>query len=329
MRGGQHKTIIIKKAGRRRGGEQGGSGGAWKVAFADFTMAMMALFLILWILSSSSEEERHAVSSALRSYSFFDGQPNPFQLGNSPYPFDLEGYPSVVEGVAAELLTSGNHGTGMSMYNQQLEDGSRRSGTGDGNSLDSLLDSDLHSRINLNVLADVLEAMGRQLGAADNLAVDVVPQGLRVRLQDNDNRHMFERSSTTINPFFEDMLLAIAPVFSRINNSLILSGHTDAAQFPGSEYTNWELSSERANRARRLLIAGGAPDNRFLQVVGMSDRAPVYRDNPYDSNNRRIEILILTDDAEGDLLKLFDQDMPGNALQQARDNARSNLPVTR
>ena len=322
------QTVVIKRGGRRRNDDSGG-GGAWKVAFADFTMAMMALFLILWILSASTQQEWEVVSSTLRNYSIFDGQPNPFELGNSPHPFDLEGYPSLIQGVASEILTSGNHGVGTSLHNQQREDGLKMSGTGDGTSLDSIFESPFPDLATLQVMADVMEEMGRQLGAMDNLAIDLVPQGLRIRLQDNDNRQMFERGGAAMHPFFEDMLLALAPVFGRINNGLVISGHTDTVPYQGRQYGNWELSGDRALSARRVLMAGGAPSDRFLQVVAMSDRTLANPDDPTDSANRRIEILVLTEQAQAELMGLFDANQANSELNQAREQARQNQPITR
>ena len=322
-----HPVIIKKKS--RRGGDESGGGGAWKVAFADFMIALMALFLVLWILAASSKEELEDMSTKLREYSVFEGQPNPFELGNSQFPLDLEGYPSIIEGVAAELLTSGNQGSGSSMHNQQVPDGDKASGTGGGPSLDTIFDSGFTSRGSLNLLKDVLEEMGRQMGALDNLAVEIVPQGLRIRLQDNDDRQMFRRGGIVMDPFFEDMLLSIAPVFTRIENKLIISGHTDAVPFVGTGYSNWELSGERAMLARRALEIGGAPHDRILQVAGMSDRSLARPEDPTGSGNRRIEILVLTEDAENELMGLFDSESQNSAVEKARDDARRNMPVTR
>src|SRR5690606_13667587 len=322
-------TVIVKRGGRRRGGDDEGGGGAWKVAFADFTMAMMALFLILWILSASSQKEREVVSQALRNYSVFDGDPSPFELGHRPHPFDLEGYPSLIEGVANDILTSGNRRTGSSLHNSQIRDGDSTSGTGQGNSLESLFESPLSSADAMNVLADLVRVMGKQLGAMDNLAVDIVPQGLRIRLQDNEERQMFERGGINMHPFFEDMLLALAPVFERIDNALVLSGHTDSVPFQGQDYSNWELSGERAMTARKVMVAGGTPLDRVLQVSAMADRIPADENAPDSSANRRIEILVLTEKAEADLLGLFDQSQPDSELNEARRAAEFNQPVTR
>jgi chemotaxis protein MotB len=326
MRGQQ--PVIIKR-GRGKRGDDTPVGGAWKVAFADFTLAMMALFLILWILSASSQEERETVSGALRNYSIFSGDPSPFELGKSLHPFDLEGYASIIEGVATDILSSGNHSAGVSLHNQQVEGGNKASGTGKGTSLNTIIESPYNSMDSMSILADLIREMGKQLDALGNLAVDVVPHGVRIRLQDDENREMFARGGSTMDPFFEDLLLAIAPVFQRIDNSLVISGHTDSTQFQGSEYSNWELSGDRAHMARKLLDIGGVPAEQVIQVVAMADRVPANAGNAGDSSNRRIEILVLTDKAKAELTGLFDSKDTNSALSRAKRSALQNQPVTR
>lgn len=323
------QTVIIRRGGRRHIEDEEASGGAWKVAFADFTMAMMALFLMLWILSASSQKEREVVSQALRDYSIFDGNPSPFELGHRPYPFDLEGYPSLIEGVASEILRRGSQHSGSALHDGLFPDDSSHRRSGQGSSLQQLFESPLSATDTIKVLADLVREMGRQLGAMDNLGVDIVPQGLRIRLQDNKDRQMFERGGVSMDPFFEDMLLALAPVFARIDNAIVLSGHTDSVPFQSQYYSNWELSGERAMTARRIMVAGGTPPERILQVSAMADRVPVDKEAPDASANRRIEILVLTGKAEADLRGLFDQSRPDSELNRARRAAEFNQPVTR
>lgn len=322
------QTVIIKRSSRRRDTSHP-PGGAWKVAFADFTMAMMALFLILWILSASTQDEREVISEALRNYSVFSGSPNPFELGKRPYPFELEGYPSILRGVAEQILTSGTEGAGISMHNQQRAGGDIRSGSGDGDSLTTFFESPFYSLESMIILGDLFEEIGKQLQAMDNLAVDVVPHGLRIRLQASDEREMFTRGGAELQPFFEDMLMAMSPVFVEIDNSLIISGHTDSIPYVGAEYTNWELSGDRALMARQIMEIGGMPADRVLQVVAMSDGVPADESDSIASANRRIEILILTEKAEAELKGLFDYDIQDSVINQAHDRAERNQPVTR
>lgn len=322
------QTVVVKKS-PRRGDDHGGGGGAWKVAFADFTLAMMSLFLILWLISMTDEQERRLLSSSLRNYSIFDGtSSNPFELSNRPHLVELENRASVVESIASELLASNAETPREDAASEQAN---RTINPIDGNAidLDSFFKSPFESPDSLSMLADIIVEMGRQLSAYDNLAVDVVPQGLRIRLQDNNDRQMFARGGSKMDPFFEDMLLSIAPVFGRISNSIIISGHTDSVPYHSSRYSNWELSGDRALMARKVLEIGGTPSSHILQVAAMSDRTLAKPEDPTHSANRRIEILVLTPKAEQELLGLFDSESPTSALNEARDSAFRNQPVTR
>ena len=321
------QTVIVKKSARRSHDDHGG-GGAWKVAFADFTLAMMALFLILWLLSITDEQERRMVSSSLRNYSIFDASSdNPFELSRRTHLIELENRSALVESIASELLANNT----PTPSDEGSTPTSNTINPIDGNAidLDSFFKSPFESADSLSMLADIVVEMGRQLSAYDNLAVDLVPQGLRIRLQDNQDRQMFARGGAQMDPFFEDMLLSIAPVFGRIENSLVISGHTDAVPYHSSRYSNWELSGDRALMARKVLEIGGTPLSRILQVAAMSDRTLAKPEDPTHSANRRIEILVLTPQAEQDLLGLFDSEVTGSALNEARDSALQNQPVTR
>ena len=323
----QQQPVIVKKS-RRSHDDHGGGGGAWKVAFADFTLAMMALFLILWLLSITDEQERRMVASSLRNYSIFDASSdNPFELSRRTHLIELENRSALVESIASELLASNT----PLPRDESSPPTSNTINPIDGHTidLDSFFKSPFKSADSLSMLADIVVEMGRQLSAYDNLAVDLVPQGLRIRLQDNNDRQMFQRGGATLDPFFEDMLLSIAPVFRRIENSLVISGHTDAVPYHSSRYSNWELSGDRALMARKVLEIGGTPSSRILQVAAMSDRTLAKPEDPTHSANRRIEILVLTPQAEQDLLGLFDSEVTGSALNEARESALQNQPVTR
>lgn len=149
-------------------------------------------------------------------------------------------------------------------------------------------------------------------------------------LQDDYKQNMFRRGGSTLTPFFEDLLLALAPVFERVENPMIISGHTDSTQYRQtfSSKSNWELSSSRANTARHTLVSGGMPEKRVLQVTGMSDRALLNHSEPSSSENRRIELFILTTPAAEVISTLFGQ-QPNNELEKAREKAKFNQPVFR
>ncbi|WP_165312893.1 flagellar motor protein MotB [Vibrio ziniensis] len=307
----QKEHIVFKRAKASEHDEY--HGGAWKVAFADFMIALMALFLVLWIMQVSNEKERQAIVAQIAKASIFDSAGNPFDTSQSLSPIDLETNSSTVPSKA-----DSNH-TVTSFY----------SGDGEGPESDSLIDGTFDTQEELAVLAKVIEDMIKQINAQGNVFVSVTPQGLRIVLQDDFKQHMFGRGDTELTPYFEDLLLALAPIFQRVKNSLIISGHTDSVAFKKafSSKTNWELSANRANVARQTLVAGGMPDDRVMQVTGMSDRALLNPEKPTGSENRRIELFVLTTAASEVLEALFRSE--DSELEKAKEKADFNQPVLR
>lgn len=300
----QPETIIIKR-GRKQSGHKGG-GGAWKVAFADFAIAMMSLFLVLWILAVSSQNERMILASHLRDYSLLDKEANPFDISNSPYPIDLQGKPSVLEEVAPQYKVEGTSSAPNEVFHR---DKNRRYPAGNNGRLHGKLDT----QAQMSQLADMINKLAKQLETKDNLVLQIVPQGLRIQIRDDDNRQMFTRGSTRLSPFFHELLRSIAPVLASVDNRVMISGHTDSIPYPDGTYSNWELSGDRAQMARRVLLSGGLPDNHVAQVVAMGDTALALPDQPTASTNRRIELLVLNSAAEAQLAALFTSQLPASA----------------
>ena len=314
-----HEQIIVKRQQRRNSGPK--AGGAWKVAFADFTLAMMAFFMVLWILAVSNQEEREEVASNLRNYSIFDSEANPFDIRNSPYPVDLGGQPSVLSEVAPKYLKEGELLPRHMNERQSIFSDDGQSG------YDSLLSGKVEGDVQMRQLANFIHTLAEQMETRNNLELQLVPHGLRILIRDDEQREMYTRGSARITPFFRHLLLGLAPIFQRIENKVVISGHTDSTPFAGQNYGNWELSSDRAMMARRVLLAGGMPAERVGQVVAMSDTMLEDRLNPQGSRNRRIELLIMTSQAEHNLEQLFSAQ-----AQQAADQAKDqtlNGPVRR
>ncbi|MEZ8099459.1 flagellar motor protein MotB [Vibrio bivalvicida] len=289
-------------------------GGAWKVAFADFMIALMALFLVLWVMQVVDQEERKAIVAHLHSSSVFDkSYGNPFDTSQSISPIDLASDSSV-----------------PSRHNSTHTVNSFFDGDGDGPETDSLIPGTFDTQERLAALAKVIQEAVRQSSAQGNVNVTVTPQGLRIVLQDDYKQHMFGRGGSELTPFFEDLLIALAPVFKRVANPIIISGHTDATRFRSrfNSKSNWELSASRANMARHTLVAGGMPDERVLQVTGMSDRALLNDNNPESSENRRIELFVLTTPA-AEVLETFFGNKNDSELQKAKQKAQFNKPVIR
>lgn len=292
-----HEQIVIKRQQRRSSAPKGG--GAWKVAFADFTLAMMAFFMVLWILAVSSQEERDVVASRLRDYSIMDSEANPFDISNSPYPVDLGGNPSVLEELSPQFVEEGQRmPRHMERDRSIFTDGAK-------GGYESLLVGKIEGEKQMAQLAGFIGSMADQMQARNNLDLQLVPQGLRILIRDDDEREMYSRGSARISPYFRHLLMALAPVFQRVENRVMISGHTDSTPFAGDNYSNWELSSDRAMMARRVLLAGGMPPERVGQVVAMSDTMLDNTTDPKGSENRRIELLVMTTQAEKSLEQLF------------------------
>ncbi|EPO2596168.1 OmpA family protein, partial [Shigella flexneri] len=137
--------------------------------------------------------------------------------------------------------------------------------------------------------------------------MEIVPQGLRVLIKDDQNRNMFERGSAQIMPFFKTLLVELAPVFDSLYNKIIITGHTDAMAYKNNIYNNWNLSGDRALSARRVLEEAGMPEDKVMQVSAMADQMLLDAKNPQSAGNRRIEIMVLTKSASDTLYQYFGQ----------------------
>ena len=270
-------TTIVRRRGGRRGGEEQVSG-AWKVAFADFTLAMMALFMVLWIVQPQGKP-RESLYPESATDSVLEGGAGVFD-SSSRTPLDLEGVQPVVIRDPS-LLTE---------WDADWE-GRRRF-------FDSVTE--------LQELAALVRQMAEEADALANIEIDIVPQGLRILIKDDDERYMFERGSAVLDPHFERLLQALAGILRRVENKLILSGHTDSTPYRHtSGYDNWNLSGDRALRARSVMVQAGLPRDSILQVAAQADVMPLRPEDPEHGANRRVEILLLTRNAERLYRELF------------------------
>lgn len=265
----KHGEAVIKRVSRRH--EDEGHGGAWKVAFADFCLALMCLFLVMWVLAARSQERAEEVMRSAGGKMMDEGQ----------------GYmPETVGGPRGSLISRE-----PLPRDPQAQTPQRDSDTG-------LRKTRYDSPQELQELARILAEMSQDAGLGANLRSVVTPYGLRVMLHDTDKQGMFERGSAIPNERFRTLLRRMGPLFARIDNQMLVVGHTDAVQYTGARdataFSNWALSSNRAMSARAQLLGGGMPAASILQVVGMADRSPLDGRDPRAAMNRRIEMLILT-----------------------------------
>lgn len=298
MRNDQEQVIVVRK--RRAGGHKK-SGGAWKVAFADFTLAMMALFMVLWVLAVSSQQEREILATRLRDYSILSNEANPFDISNSPFPVDMEGKPSIEDQIALQYVTDGQPQQPNQLYHQA--NGKQLSQAIEAETAKGYLDTPAQ----MQQLGSIIARLAKEAHLQNNLKLEVVAQGLRIQIRDDDNSQMYARGSAFITPYFSQVLNSLTPLLANVENKLMISGHTDSVPYPDDHYTNWELSSERAAMARRVMVSRGLPAAHVAMVMGLADTMLIDPKNPEASQNRRIEILLMNKKAEQALTHLFSQ----------------------
>jgi len=272
--------IIIK---RRKKAARGHHGGAWKIAFADFMTALMALFLVLWVLSNAGKGDKEAIA----------------QYFSTP------------------LLVALSHGDRNTASTSAIPGGGSEANQPQGETVRKPRPTRLSSeeRRHLQALKQRLEnAVERDPKLRElkqQIAIELSPEGLRVQLLDTDKRPMFELGSARVAPYMSQLLRTFAPVLNELHNQIQISGHTDSHPYPGGEatYSNWELSADRAKASRQELVAGGLDPGKLLRVSGMSDRIRLPGAGPYDAANRRIEIIVLDSQVAA---RILNQDEFGN-----------------
>ena len=361
--GGKGRGIIIKKEEVIEGGHHGG---AWKVAYADFVTAMMAFFLLMWLLNATTEEQRRGLADYFTPTNVLSqgssgngrifGGRTPYERGEM---VSDRGAQSVVPGKAEqsndqddpEYDQAPNASTRGAAEDQRRPDGNQpdpgggqgerardlagRREAGGGTSAtasptpaqalgqaqrlanagsgvntpappvlgrpidDAAMRAEMErrERESFDQAAEQIrdavrnDPLLRELAA--QIAIDQTPEGLRIQLLDEERTPMFASGSAVLHERARALLLKIAPVIAGMPERLSISGHTDATPFRGSDRSNWELSAERANATRRLLVESGVAENRLRSVTGNADRDPLLPADPFAAANRRIAIMVL------------------------------------
>lgn len=260
--------VVRKRRSPKRHQEHGG---AWKIAYADFMTAMMAFFLVMWLLSIASPQELATIAEYFRT------------------PLNV----ALTSGDRSSSDTSPIPGGGADPTRQQ----------GDVHkSINELMDKLEKKRLNKlrERLDQLIESDPRLRVLRPQLLINMVEEGLRIQILDSQNRPMFETGSARVEPYMRDVLRGIAPILNDIPNKISISGHTDATPYANGErgYSNWELSAERANASRRELITGGLAEGKILRVVGMAATMSLAPQQPDAAINRRISLLVLNKQAE-------------------------------
>ena len=292
-----NQPVIVKRVKKIAAGHHGG---AWKIAFADFAVAMMAFFLVMWLMSSATPEQKKAISGYFQD-------PIGFSTSASPYVIDLGGTPTpapdrTLNPEVTEELMAGEQV--LSIDDEKLAEQLEKA------RLDVLL---------LELQRKISENDDFQL-YKDQVMMEMTRDGLRILITDAANRPMFDLGSAHLQPYFEDILYLMADTIRAVPNKISVGGHTDAKPYTGNgDFGNWELSASRANAARRALRSGGLAENKIARVAGYASAALFDKKNPYSPSNRRIDILVLTKRAlqaiEGD------SEAPVEDVQQGTDEA--------
>ncbi|MHA6492329.1 flagellar motor protein MotB [Pseudomonas borbori] len=277
-----NQPIIVKRVKKVAGGHHGG---AWKIAFADFATAMMAFFLVMWLMSVATPEQKKLISGYFKD-------PIGFSESASPYVIDLGGSPT-----PAPDRTLNPEPQDQQEQSQQDSEQAEV----DLEQAETLAEEMERERLELLLqeLQNKVEENPQLQRFKDQILFEITQDGLRIQITDAENRPMFDLGSARLQPYFEDILLAMADTIKAVPNKISVSGHTDAKPFVGrGDFGNWELSADRANSARRALIAGGYDEDQVARVVGYASSALFDRDDPLNPTNRRIDIVVLTKKAQ-------------------------------
>ena len=281
----------VKKSGHAK------HGGAWKIAYADFVTAMMAFFLLMWLLGSTTEGDKKGIAD------FF----------NAPLKVSLMGGSG--SGDSSHVLKGG--GQDLSRQGGQVKSGelppkkkviSLKALEAEQKRGEIVKLEKLKQKVEEAIAANPkLEAMRSQI------RLDMMRDGLRIQIVDELNRPMFDSGSAIVKPYMRELLKEIGHMLSDVPNHVTLEGHTDAQPFSAGErgYSNWELSSDRANASRREIIGGGLPEDRVLMVQGLASSKLFITEEPQNPINRRISVIVMNKEAEDRLLKIV-PDTPEN-----------------
>jgi chemotaxis protein MotB len=291
--------IVIRRVRKVSGG--GHHGGAWKVAYADFVTAMMAFFLVMWLVGSTTNKQKAAISEYFKNPSAVEGK------SVSPSPG-----PNGPGGASSSMIQFGGtmevpHGPGPDQLNKKVEKPNNPNPPSDPDAAKAKQLAKAQERKNLEDLFDRLHAAIEKSQALepfkDQLLLDITPEGLRMQIVDKQNRPMFDLGGSSLKPYTVDILHELAGFINAVPNRISITGHTDITAYANDAgYTNWELSVERANAARRALIGGGMAADKVAQVVGMASSALFNKQDPRDPINRRISIVVMSHDTEESVL---------------------------
>jgi chemotaxis protein MotB len=304
------RPIIVKRI--KKGGG-GGHGGAWKIAYADFVTAMMAFFLLMWLLGSTTKGDLQGISDYFQT-------PLKVAMQGGTGSGDSS---SVIKGGGRDLTRSNGQ-------IQKSDDPAKNRKTFNLKAAQAELAKAEEAKLqNLKKRIETAIDTSPALKQYKNqLLLDITSDGLRIQIVDEQNRPMFALAKADLQPYTKEILLEIGQLLNDIPNKVSLSGHTDASAYSSGEkgYSNWELSADRANASRRALIAGGMDESKVLRVIGLSSAVPFNKDDPLDPINRRISIIVMNKKAE-DAVTKEGATVDVTSGEEAKEELKAPVPV--
>ena len=303
------QPIVVKKIKKGGGGAHGG---AWKIAYADFVTAMMAFFLLMWLLGSTTKGDLKGIADYFQTplkVALFGGSGS----GDSS---------SVIQGGGEDLTRT--HG--------QVKKGEVESPNKKINLQALKADFEKQEKERLEGLKSDIEKLIDANPALrqfkNQMLLDITTEGLRIQIVDEQNRPMFDSASSELKPYTKQILREIGPLLNKMENRISLSGHTDATPYAGGDrgFGNWELSTNRANASRREMVMGGLDDGKVLRVVGFASTLLFDKDQPASAINRRISIVVLNKRTEEAILS-DGREIPVEDAAEALQQGTSALPA--
>ena len=276
------KPIVVKRIKKVAGMAHGG---AWKIAYADFVTAMMAFFLLMWLLGSTAKGDLQGISEYFKT----------------PLKVALLGGEG--SGDATSIIKGGGDNITKSAGQVSLADAQQVAKIEDVQKeiarIERIKEVEKLKQLKQNI-EKAIESNPSLKKFKNQILLDMTTEGLRIQIVDEKNRPMFQLGSARLEPYTREILHEIGRMLNEVPNKVSLSGHTDAALYGGGNkgYSNWELSSDRANASRRELIAGGMEAEKIVRVVGLSSAVLFVKEEPLNPMNRRISLIVMNKKAE-------------------------------